>query len=147
VSRRPVSGKEGGTSGNDAQEIAALHAELRTAQNNLAIERNLREAAEDQAERLSDDNKRLREEIERLKGPSDPWQPCVEKFLGDRPDVYRHPSLIILRDALDIPERNHDSEVFRRLARVMRRIGGWRGSPNIPYRDGRVRGWRKPRYG
>jgi hypothetical protein len=141
-----VSRKKGGAGGNDAQEIAALRAELRTIQNELATERNLREAAEDQAERLSEENKGLREEIDRLRGPSDPWLPRVEKFLADHPDVYRHPSLIILRDALDIPERNHESEVFRRLARVMRRIGGWRESSNIWYGDGRVRGWMKQRY-
>jgi hypothetical protein len=139
--------KDDGTGGNDAQEIAALRAELRTAQNNLAIERNLREAADDQAERLTEENKRLRAEIERLTGPSDAWQPHIEKFLSDHPHVYRHPSLIILRDALGIPVRNHDSEVFRRLARVMRRIGGWQGSTNIKYSDGRVRGWTKRRYG
>ena len=141
-----MTGKEGGTGGEDAQEIAALRAELRTAKNDFALERNRREAAEDQAERLSKENKLLREEIDRLRGPSDSWQPRVAKYLTDHPDVHRHPSLVILRDALNISERNHESEVFRRLARVMRRIGGWRGSSNIRYGDGRVRGWIKQRY-
>jgi hypothetical protein len=142
-----TAGKEGGTGGNDAQEVAALRAELRTAKNDLAIERNQREAAEGHKDRLGQENKRLLEEIERLKGPPDKWQPLIEKFLADHPDEYRHPSLIILRDALGIPEREHESGAFRRLARVMRRIGGWQNSSNIPYRDGRVHGWMKPRYG
>jgi hypothetical protein len=140
--------KEGGTGGNAAQEIAALRAELRTAQNNLAIERDLREAAEDQAERLVEDNKRLRQEIERLTGPSDPWQPLIEKFLAEHPAETRQPSRVILMEAIGIPERDLASGIYRRLARVMRRIGGWQSRTDIPYHGDEVRGWMKrPPYG
>ena len=87
----------------------------------------------------------LEAELRRLRPPTDPLQDKVAAWI-DRQGVDRHPSAVLLEQALGVPKGRHESEGFRRLARIMRRLG-WKHSTNVPCDGGRVHGWIKRQYG
>jgi hypothetical protein len=84
----------------------------------------------------------LEAEIASLRPPPDPWQEQVEAWLrADGGD--RFPTSFLLT-VVAVGEEHQTVDDARRLARVMRALG-WRPTTNVPWYEGRVRGWQKPR--
>jgi hypothetical protein len=62
----------------------------------------------------------------------DPWLEPVRQWLVARPNEHRHHTVAILCHALGVDEAvKIDRDAERRLAAIMRRIGGWEPSENV----------------
>lgn len=104
----------------------------------------------DDADRLRKQIEQLASENDALRPKEDPWQPLVRQWLDDRPEAWRHTSHSILCGAIGIKPKGPAPELYRRLSPVMRKIGGWSESSNVPIYEGstqRIKGWTRPRHG
>jgi hypothetical protein len=94
--------------------------------------------------------KRAREEVRARN--SDPWRLQLERLRGkiDYDGVERISTQTIF-DVLEVPQRGRNSAACRRLAKLMREIGGWtpikaRGMTQSGFRD-QVRGYARDQTG
>lgn len=121
--------------------IAALNAHI------IELEVQLDEvpALRTQINNLQAQVKHLEDERAAAEPDPDRWQTKVENWLAEDAD-WRYASCTILEEACGIPMAIQDIDAFRRLGRIMRIIGGWTESTNIPFDGRRVRGYQKKRY-
>jgi multidrug efflux pump subunit AcrA (membrane-fusion protein) len=115
-------------------ELGKTRAALTKAQEELAHEQVKADVAQTkvrgQLVQARKDRAALQAKLDAVTPPRDPWQDTVEAFLDDFPETDRWAAFNLL-DALGVQTSHRDTDTYRRLARVMRAIGGWKASNNV----------------
>jgi hypothetical protein len=74
---------------------------------------------------------------------TDPWHEVVARLQGRAIDGYECITSAECIEALALPERDHDTGAFRRLAKLMPEYG-WERTKMETTEGGECRGWRRP---
>ena len=117
------------------RELAEARAEITTLREQIA---EIREGYETRIAKL-------REELARVQPSDDPWEQRIRNWLDEQQGESRHASWRILENALGIDRQSQDSATWRRLKKVMAKIG-WRHALVPDDHGSRIKGYRKHRY-